>query len=98
MGAYLGVLELGVYNSDLAAILAVTAADPKFASVAGFDTMLWTSVARFQKAVFCAPERCAVGMVWGLIEYQGVPNGSIALALGAGALLGALIALFARTS
>ena len=98
MGSYLGVLELWVYNSDLAGILSVSAADPKFASVDSFDTMLWLSVARFQEAVHCSPARCAAGLVLGLIDHQGVPIANIALALGASALLGALTALFARTS
>jgi hypothetical protein len=98
MGSYLGVLDLWVYNSDLAGIFAVTAADPKFASADGFDNMLRISVAHFQEAVLCSPARCAAELVLGLIEHQGVYIGSIALALGAGALLGALIALFARTS
>jgi hypothetical protein len=98
MGSYLGVLERWVYNSDLAGILAVTGADPKFAFADGFDNMLRISVAHFQEAVLCSPARCAAGLVLGLIEHQGVPIGNIVLALGAGALLGALLALFARTS
>lgn len=95
MGSYLGVLELWVYNSDLAGLLSATAADPNFASADGFDTVLRISVAHFQEAVLCSPERCVAGIVWGLIEHPGVSTGSIALAIGVGALLGAL---FARTS
>ena len=94
MGAFLGLLELWFIGSGSAPSLAVMAADPNVASASGVS-LPWAAAERFQEIVLCTSAGSVAYTVWWLIEQPGTSIGRIALAVGAGALLGAL---FARTS
>jgi hypothetical protein len=94
VGAFLGLLELWFIGSGSAPSLAVMAADPNVASASGVS-LPWAAAERFQEIVLCTSAGSVAYTVWWLIEQPGTSIGRIALAVGAGALLGAL---FARTS
>jgi hypothetical protein len=94
LGAFLGLLELWFIGSGSAPSLAVMAADPNVASASGVS-LPWAAAERFQEIVLCTSAGSVAYTVWWLIEQPGTSIGRIALAVGAGALLGAL---FTRTS
>ena len=77
--------------------LAVMAEKPNVAS-ASVLSLTWGATERLQEVVPCAPARCVAGTVSALIQDPNTSVGIVVLAVGAGALLGALLALFARTS
>ena len=61
-------------------------------------SLTWGAAERLQKVVLCAPAGCVAGTLSALIQDPNTSVGIVALAVGAGALLGALLALFARIS
>jgi hypothetical protein len=93
MGAFLGLLELWFYEFDLAHLLAAIAAGATFGSLIGV-LVPWAEPDRFKEVVVCSSAGSVAGIVWWLIAQPGTSIGSIALAVGIGALLGALFALF----
>ena len=93
MGAFLGLLELWFYEFDLAHFLAAIAAGATFGALIGIS-IPWVAPERSQLVIVCSAAGCVAGIVWWLIAQPGTSIGSIALAVGIGAILGTLFALF----
>jgi hypothetical protein len=87
------VARFWFYEFDLAHLLAAIAAGATFGSMAGIS-LPWAASDRFKEVMVCSSAGCVAGIVWWLIAQPGTSIGSIALAVGIGALLGALFALF----
>ena len=95
--AILGFLYFGVwalaFGLNWHAALAALAASAVFGSIVGVAGV-WVAPNRFKEALLGCFAGGVAGVVWWLIAQPGTSTGSIALAVGVSALLGALFALF----
>jgi hypothetical protein len=99
VGAFLGLLNLRFYGFDLGDLLAAIAAGAAFGALIGASLpwVAWRypgSERSPQIVIACSAAGCVAGFVWWLVAQPGTSIGSIALAVGVGATLGAVFALF----
>jgi hypothetical protein len=93
-GRLLGTVGAVVHRVRFGPVLGRHGGGPNVASASGVS-LPWAAAERFQEIVLCTSAGSVAYTVWWLIEQPGTSIGRIALAVGAGALLGPL---FARTS
>jgi hypothetical protein len=98
-GAFLGLLNLWFYGFDLGDLLAAIAAGATFGALIGalLPWVAWRYPGperSTQIVIACSAAGCVAGIVWWLIAQPCTSIGSTALAVGVGAILGAVFALF----